>query len=65
MLLVEFCQLLEGVIADNIGVEYEERGIVLPEDLFCQLERTGRPKWFGLNRKFDVDSILLLILREA
>ena len=59
---MELGQLLERVVADNIGVENEKRGVVFSEDPLCQLERTSRPKWFRLDRELDVDSILLLIL---
>lgn len=62
---MEIGQLLERVVADDIRVEHEERGVVFSEDLLCQFERTSGPKWFGLNGEFNVDSVLFFILQEG
>lgn len=44
--LVESGEIRKGVFANDIGVEDEERGIVLAEDFFCQLQRTCGAKGF-------------------
>lgn len=43
MRLVEICESLKRVIANNVRVENEERGVVLAEGLLSQLERTRSP----------------------
>ena len=62
MLLVELRELLEGVVADDVRVENEERGVVFAEDLFCELEGPGRAKGFCLYGEFDLDVELFLVL---
>lgn len=44
--LVEISQLLERVIADDVGIEYEEGRVVLAKNLLCEFERTGGTKRF-------------------
>jgi hypothetical protein len=39
--LVELGELLEGVVAGNVGVEDEEGRVVLSEDVLGELEGTG------------------------
>lgn len=39
--VVELDELLEWVVADNIGVEDEEWGVVFSENLLSELERTS------------------------
>jgi hypothetical protein len=63
MLLVEVGELLEGVVAGNVGVEHEKGRIVLAQDAFGELERAGGPEGFGLDRELDFDVVLLLILQ--
>lgn len=38
MTLVEFCELLEGVVTDDIGVEDKERRVILAQDLLSQFQ---------------------------
>lgn len=63
--LVESGKLLEWEITDNIGVENEERRVVLAQDLLRQLERASRAQRFRLDREFNVDTVLLLVLLES
>ena len=63
--LVERSKLLEGEVADHIGVQNEERGIVLAQDLLRQLQRASRAQRFRLDGEFNVDTILFLVLLES
>jgi len=47
--LVECGELLEGEVANNIGVQNEERRVVLAQDLLRQFQRAGRTQWFRLD----------------
>ena len=62
---VEVGELLEGVVANNIRVEDEERRVILAQDLLRQLERASRAQRFGLDGELNVDSVLLLVLLEG
>lgn len=64
MVLVEFRELLKGVITDDIGVEDEEWRIILAQDLFGQFQGPRGAQGFGLDGKFDSDIILFLILNS-
>lgn len=64
MVLVEIGQLLEGVFADDVGVEDEERAVILAENLFCQLQGTSSAEGFGFDGEFDLDIVLLFVLRQ-
>jgi len=55
--------LLEGVVADDVGVENEEWGVVFAENLFGELERTSGAERLGLDREFNLDVVLLLVLQ--
>jgi hypothetical protein len=59
---VELCQLLEGILAGDIGVEDEEGSIILSEDLLSQLQRTSSTEGLVLDRNGNVDTELLLVL---
>lgn len=61
--LVEIQQLLEGIVADDIGVENEEGGVVLGEDALGELERTTGVEGLGLDRKLNVDVVFCLVLK--
>jgi len=63
--LVEVGQLLEGVFANDVGVENEERRIVLAEYLLCELQRTSGAQWLGLDGELDVDVVLFLVALES
>ena len=63
--LVERRELLEGVLAGDVRVEDEERGVVLGQNLLRQLERSGGAKGLGFDRDGDVDSELFLVLHVA
>lgn len=60
--LVEGSQLLEGVFAGNVGVQDEEGGVVLAEDVGSQLQGTGSAKGLGLDGESDLDAEFLLVL---
>jgi hypothetical protein len=60
--LVEFGELLEGVLAGDVGVEDEEGGVALAENLLSELERTGGAEWLGLEREVNLDVVQLLVL---
>lgn len=60
--LVEGSQLLEGVFAGDVGVQDEEGGVVLAEDIGSQLQGTGSAKGLGLDRESDLDAEFLLVL---
>lgn len=62
---VEFEQVLEGVVADDVRVEHEEGRVVLEEDLLGELQGTGGVEGFGLDGKLDVDVILLFVLGRS
>jgi hypothetical protein len=62
MRFVEVGEFLEGVFADDVGVEDEEGGVVFAEDLLSELERPGSTEGFGLDGELYSDIVLLLIL---
>lgn len=61
---VEFGKLLEGVVANDIGVEDEEGGGVLSEGFLGEFERAGGAEGFGFDGEFDVDVVFFGILVE-
>ena len=63
--LVEVGELLEGVVACDIGVEDEEGRVVLAEDVLSELEGTGGAEGLGLDGECDGDAVLLLVLRSG
>lgn len=63
--LVESSQLLEGVLAGDIGVEDEEGGVVFAEDVGSQLQGTSGAKRLRLDGESDLDAELLLVLLFA
>lgn len=64
MVLVELCELLEGVIANDIGVEDEEWRVILAQDLLGQFQGACGAQGFGFDGEFDSDVILFLILER-
>jgi hypothetical protein len=62
VILVELGELLEGIVAGNVGVEDEEGRVVLSEDVFGELEGTGGTEGLGLDGEGDGDAVLLLVL---
>ena len=64
VVLMEFSELLEGVVAGNVGVEDEEGRVVLAEDVLSELEGTGGAEGLGLDGECDADIVLLLILGD-
>lgn len=62
---VEFGQLLKGVVADDIGVEDEERRVIFGQDLLGELQGASGAQGFGLDGELDVHTILLLILLQG
>ena len=65
VLLVELGELLERVVAGDVGVENEEGRVVLAQDVLGELEGTGGTEGLGLNRECDGDVVLLLVLRKG
>ena len=59
---VEVGELLEGVFADDVGVEDEEGGVVFAEGLFGEFEGAGCAEGFGLDGEFDLDVVLFFVL---
>lgn len=57
--VVEFDQLLKREFAGDVGVEDEERRVVLAEDILSQLQGTGSSQGLVLDREGDVDVVLL------
>lgn len=62
MALVELGKILEGEVANHIGVEDKEGLVILGEGLFGKLERTGSVKGLILDGEGDIDTVLLTIL---
>lgn len=60
--LVEVGELLEGVVADDIGVQDEEGRVVLAKDLLGQLQRAGGAQRLVLDGELYADVVLLLVL---
>ena len=59
---VEFGELGEGVIADDVGVEDEEWRRVFAEGFGGEFEGAGGAKGFGFDGEFDLDVVLLFVL---
>lgn len=59
---VEFGELFEGVVADDVGVENEEGGGVFAEGFLGQFEGPGGAEGFGFDGEFDVDVVFVGIL---
>lgn len=62
---VEVGELLERVVADDVGVEDEEGGGVLAEGLFGEFERAGGAERFGFDGEFNVDVVFFFVLGVA
>lgn len=62
---VELGKLLEGVVADDIGVEDEEGGVVLAEGLFGEFEGTGGAEGLSFDGEFNVDVVFLFVLEAG
>lgn len=57
--LVELGEGLEGILACDVGVEDEEGGVVLGEDVLGQLQGAGGAEGLALDRDDNVDIVLL------
>lgn len=57
--------MLEGVLADDIRVEDEERGVVLAQDLLGELQRTGGTEGLRLDRELYPDVVFFLVLGRS
>ena len=55
-------ELVEGVVADDIGVEHEEWGVILCKNLLSELQRTSSVERLRLDRELDFDVVLFLVL---
>lgn len=64
VLLVELGELLERVLACDVGVEDEEGRVILAEDVLSELERAGGTEGLGLDGECDGDAVLLLVLHS-
>lgn len=62
---MEVGQLLEGIFADDVGVEDEERFVVLAQDLLGELEGTGCSQGFGFDGECNLDIVLLFIFLQG
>lgn len=62
---VEVGQLPEGVLADDVRVEDEERLVVPAEDLLGELQGARGAQGFGLDRERDLDVVPLLVLLQG
>lgn len=63
--LVEGQEILEGEVADNVGVEDEEGRVVLGENTLSKLQGSGGVEGFSLDGEFDVDAKLFLVLQQV
>lgn len=63
MRLVECRKLSKRILANDIGVEDEERRIVLAENLLSELQRTSSAEGFRLDGECDANVVLLLVLK--
>lgn len=63
--LVEGGEVGEGVVADDVGVEDEEGGVVLAQDGLGELEGAGGAEGLGLDGEGDLDVEHLLVLGEV
>ena len=59
---VEFGQLGEGVVADDVGVEDEEGGRVFAEGFGGEFQGAGGAEGFAFDGEFDFDVVLLFVL---
>lgn len=64
VVLVESQEVLEGVVADDIGVEDEERRVVLSENALSKLQGASSVEGLSLDGELDVDVVLLLVLQR-
>jgi len=64
VLLVELGELLEGVVAGDVGVEDEEGRVVLAQDVLGELEGAGGAEGLGLDGECDGHVVLLLVLHS-
>ncbi|KAH3658819.1 hypothetical protein OGATHE_006545 [Ogataea polymorpha] len=62
---VEFEQIPQRVLTDDIGVENEDWGVVLLQDLLSELQRTSSSQRLLLNGEGDANAVLLLVLLEG
>lgn len=60
--LVEVGELLERVVADDVGIEDEEGGGILSEGFFGEFERAGGAEGFGFDGEFNVDVVFFFVL---
>jgi hypothetical protein len=63
--LVEFCKLVERVIADDIRVEDEEGLVVLSKDTLSEFEGASSAQRFCLNGEVDLDIVNFLVLHNG
>jgi hypothetical protein len=63
VLLVELGELLEGVVAGDVGVENEEWRLVLAQDGLGELQGAGSAEGLSFDRELNLDIVLRLILR--
>lgn len=59
---VEVGEILERVVADDVGIEDKERGGVFSEGFGGELEGAGGAEGFRFDRELDADVVLLFIL---
>lgn len=59
---MEIGQLLEGVFANDIGVQDKEWRVILAENLLCQLQGAGGAQRLGLDGELNLYVVLLFVL---
>ena len=64
MSFVKVCKLVKRVVADDIRIEDTEWRVIFSKSFFSQFEWASRPKWFRLDREFNLDIIFFLILQH-
>jgi hypothetical protein len=62
MAFVKFGKFLEGVIANHIGIQDEERSITKSKNFLSKLERACSPEGFGFDGEINANFIFLLVL---
>ena len=60
---VEVGELFEGVVADDVRIEDEERGGVLAEGFGGKFKGTGGAERFGFDGKLDADVVFFFVLK--
>jgi len=60
---VEVGQFLEGIVTNDVRVEYEEGSIVFAQNFFSELEGTGGTEWFSFDTELNVYVVFFFPLK--